>query len=148
MADVLGKSAVDIGSNNDEFWYWISQDNPPYLYHCAYKDLATGKVNVPFPFQPDMVVAALGIAEYDPKGKYELREQAAAWELIQYDRRGQRASRSRGSRSSTSEVAKPPASRRCSGHVLQDAARQADLPGRRREGQAGPGHQRRRSRPS
>ena len=29
MADVLGKSAVDIGSNNDEFWYWISQDKPP-----------------------------------------------------------------------------------------------------------------------
>ena len=83
MADVLAKSMVDIGSNNDEFWYWIARDDPPYLYHCAYKDLATGKVNVPFPFQPDMVLAALGMAEYDPKAKYELRKQERVWELVQ-----------------------------------------------------------------
>jgi hypothetical protein len=71
---VLGKPAVDIGSNNDEFWYWISQASPPYVYHCAYRDLQTGKVPVPFPFQPDMVMSALGIAEYDEKAKYELRD--------------------------------------------------------------------------
>src|SRR5262249_46580585 len=55
-ARVLGQRAVDIGSNSDEFWYWISKANPPYVYHCNYKSLATGKVNVPFPFQPDMVM--------------------------------------------------------------------------------------------
>lgn len=81
--DVLGRPAVDIGSNNDEFWYWISQASPPYVYHCGYKELASGKVNVPFPFQPDMVVAALGIAEYDENAKYEVKEHPKHWELIQ-----------------------------------------------------------------
>jgi hypothetical protein len=82
-AVVVGNPAVDIGSNGDEFWYWISKANPPYVYHCSYKELGTGKVNIPFPFQPDMVVAALGMAEYDPKAKYELREQPKYLELIQ-----------------------------------------------------------------
>jgi hypothetical protein len=120
MADVLGKSAVDIGSNSDEFWYWISKDDPPYLYHCAYKDLATGKVNVPFPFQPDMVLAALGIAEYDPKGKYELREQPRTWELIQsaVSANGQRVTRITVF---NKEIAKP-GQPQVLGHVIQDAA--------------------------
>lgn len=82
-AAVLGKPAVDIGSNNDEFWYWISQAQPPYIYHCSYRDLSSGKVEVPFPFHPDMVVAALGIMEYDTEAKYELKEFAKTVELIQ-----------------------------------------------------------------
>ena len=120
MADVLGKSAVDIGSNNDEFWYWISQDKPPYLYHCAYKDLATGKVNVPFPFQPDMVLAALGMAEYDVKGKYELREQPRTWELLQSttSATGQKVVRITVF---NKEIAKPGLPQ-VLGHVIQDAA--------------------------
>jgi hypothetical protein len=72
-AQVLGSPAVDIGSNSEEFWYWIKEGKPPYVFHCSYADLGTGRVELPFPFQPDMLVAALGIAEYDPAGKYEVR---------------------------------------------------------------------------
>jgi hypothetical protein len=72
-ANVLGQPAVDMGSNNNEFWYWISKAPQPYVYHCSYRDLATGQVRIPFPFQPDMVVSALGLAEYDMKGVYEVR---------------------------------------------------------------------------
>jgi hypothetical protein len=82
-ANVLGQPAVDIGSNNNEFWYWISKAPQPYVYHCAYRDLATGTVRVPFPFQPDMVVSALGLAEYDVKGVYEVKANPRTLELIQ-----------------------------------------------------------------
>jgi hypothetical protein len=81
--NVLGQPAVDLGSNNNEFWYWISKAEPPHVYHCSYKDLQTGKVRVPFPFQPDMVVTALGIADYDPRGTYQVRASAKTVELIQ-----------------------------------------------------------------
>lgn len=80
---VLGQPAVDIGSNEDRFWYWISKANPPHYYFCTYKDLATGKVNVPFPVETDMVMAALNMAEYDPKGKYELKQAKDSLELTQ-----------------------------------------------------------------
>ncbi len=71
MAKVLSQQAVDIGSNNEEFWYWISKNEPPYLFHCSYEALARG-ARVPFPFQPDMIVTALGIAPYDPNKNYKL----------------------------------------------------------------------------
>jgi hypothetical protein len=70
---VLGKPAVDIGSNDQEFWYWISEAKPtPYVFHCSYEALGRGGVRLPFPFQPDMIVAALGIGRYDPNGKYQV----------------------------------------------------------------------------
>ncbi len=68
----LGNPMVDIGSNDKEFWFWSKQFNPPYLYHCSYEDLARG-VQVPFPFQPDMVLNALGLAPYDPAKQYTVQ---------------------------------------------------------------------------
>jgi hypothetical protein len=82
-AKVVGQPAVDIGSNKDEFWYWISKAKPPYVFHCSYPELATGKVDVPFPFQPDMVLIALGMQEYDATGKFELKEFQRYLELSQ-----------------------------------------------------------------
>lgn len=67
----LGQPVVDIGSNDKEFWFWSREINPPYLYHCTYEDLARG-TKVPFPFQPDMVLSALGLAQYDPAKQYGL----------------------------------------------------------------------------
>jgi len=82
-ARLLGRLAVDVGSNDKEFWYWIGQSKEDYYYRCSYPDLATGKVNVPFPVEADMVMAALNMAEYDPKGKYELNQGKDTWELVQ-----------------------------------------------------------------
>src|SRR2546423_13376585 len=38
-AKVMSQPAVDIGSNDDEFWYWINKNDPPYVFHCTYRDL-------------------------------------------------------------------------------------------------------------
>jgi len=85
-ASVVGRPAVDLGSNEGEFWYWISQANPPYVYHCSYNHLQSGQVKMPFPFHPDMVVAALGLAEFNPNGKYELKVYKETMELIEETR--------------------------------------------------------------
>lgn len=81
---VIGQPAVDIGSNRDEFWYWISKNDPPYLFHCSYDALARG-AKVGFPFQPDMVVSALGLEHYDPAHSYQLNapRNAKYFELIE-----------------------------------------------------------------
>jgi hypothetical protein len=81
-AKALGQSAADIGSNDNEFWFWISKADPPYVYHCSYRDLNPA-VRLPFPFQPDMVMAGLGLAEYDPNKSYRLRETPKYLELIE-----------------------------------------------------------------
>src|SRR5262249_27578444 len=78
----VGQPTVDIGSNDQEFWYWISKAKPPYVFHCAYTDLDRGGVPLPFPFQPDMILAALGMAEYDPNKSYEVKTNPRTVELI------------------------------------------------------------------
>jgi hypothetical protein len=82
-AKVVGQPAVDIGSNQDEFWYWISKAEPPYVYHCSYQELARGNVAMPFPFQPDMIVAALGVADYDENKTYQVKATDQYLELIE-----------------------------------------------------------------
>jgi hypothetical protein len=81
-ANILGKPGVDLGSNDDEFWYWISKADPPYLCHCSYKDLPRVK-QLPFPFQPDMVLTAMGLAEYDLARQYTVRTNPQTIELIE-----------------------------------------------------------------
>jgi hypothetical protein len=83
-ARMVGQPAVDIGSNDQGFWYWISKAEPPYLYHCSYADLARGGIRLPFPFQPDWVMEALGMADRDPNGTFEpVKTTRDTFELVQ-----------------------------------------------------------------
>jgi len=86
-AKVAGQPAVDIGSNSDEFWFWISQakdqDGVARVHYCSYPDMAAGKARMPFPFQPDMIVAALGMGEYDPTKDYTVNEDAKTFQLVE-----------------------------------------------------------------
>lgn len=82
-ARVVGKTEVDMGSNNEEFWYWVGKANPPYLYHCSHQDFANKNVRMPFPFQPDWIMEALGMAEYDPNKVYKVEVRGRQIELVE-----------------------------------------------------------------
>jgi hypothetical protein len=82
-AVVAGSPAADFGSNQDEFWYWITKADPPYVFHGKYADMKDARTELPIPFQPDLVIAALGVGEYDPNGKYEVRTNKDVVELIE-----------------------------------------------------------------
>lgn len=81
-AKVMGLDQVDIVSNADEMSFWIKQADPKRQFVMKHKDLATGKAHAPFPFQPDMVLVALGMADYDPAAKYDLKVFDTTLELI------------------------------------------------------------------
>ena len=84
---LIGKEEVQLSSNDQEFWYWIKQSKPPYLFHCSYQDLAEGKVRqMPFPFQPDWLMEALGMGEYGPPENYQLRAGQSTLELVENTR--------------------------------------------------------------
>jgi hypothetical protein len=90
-ASVLGSQQIDIGSNNQELWFWIKQANPPHQYVCSHEDLASGRAVLPFPFDPSMVLSALGMAEYDPNVKYDLKSfeksHELSWDTVSADGR-------------------------------------------------------------
>jgi hypothetical protein len=78
-AKLAGSTEVDLGSNEQEFWYWIKRADPPYQFFCSYKALEEGRVKqMPFPFQPDWVLEAMGMGKYGPPEKYELVVEANA----------------------------------------------------------------------
>jgi hypothetical protein len=81
VANVIGNPQADIGSNQNEFWYWIAKNDPPYLVHCSYQDLQRGNVRIPFPFQPEWAMEAMGMAEYKP-GQYQVAKRGNKYELI------------------------------------------------------------------
>ena len=82
-AKVAGSAVADFGSNQDEFWYWITKADPPYVFHGKYADMKDARTELPIPFQPDLVIAALGVGEYDPNGQYEVRTNKDVVELIE-----------------------------------------------------------------
>src|SRR5579859_3873689 len=82
VAKAAGQPAVDMGSNNQEFWYWISKSEP-YLFHCSHQDFAQGRAKMPFPFQPDWVIEALGMSEYDPSKNYQVVTRPNSLELVE-----------------------------------------------------------------
>jgi hypothetical protein len=83
QADAIGKTMTDIGSNDREFWYWIAKADPPYLIHCSYADLRSGNVELPFPFQPEWVMEALGMGEYGSAENYKLVTSGRTYQLGQ-----------------------------------------------------------------
>ena len=79
QAKFVSNPAVDIGSNDEEFWYWIGKADP-HLFHVSYKDLPKVK-DMPFPFQPDWVVESLGMGNYDETKEYRLGGTDTEWLL-------------------------------------------------------------------
>jgi hypothetical protein len=78
----VGTDYVDIGSNNDQFWFWVKDGEAPPLYYCSYVDYEKG-VKLPLPFQPEWVVQALGMAKYDPNKPYKIEAKGNTYELIE-----------------------------------------------------------------
>jgi hypothetical protein len=86
---VLGKDEVDMGSNDQEFWYWIGKAEPPYLFHCSYTDFNQGRARMPFPFQPEWIMEGLGMAEYGAPDHYKVNVTPQTVELIEETRSSQ-----------------------------------------------------------
>ena len=79
---ITGGREVLIGSNSDKFWFWVRRAEPANLYFCSHADFDRG-INLPFPFQPEWVLEALGMQDLPPAGAYTIRETPAAYELVE-----------------------------------------------------------------
>jgi hypothetical protein len=83
-ARVAGNQVVDMGSNSDEFWFWLSKAEPPYQFFCSYRALQEGQVrSMPLPFQPEWIMDALGMGTYGPPERYKLESDARTLRLVE-----------------------------------------------------------------
>lgn len=69
-------SVADIGSNDDEFWFWVKNDKDKSLYVCNHDDLPSTPLAVSF--QPDWIIDALGLKTISPQEAREIKVKPGA----------------------------------------------------------------------
>jgi len=60
---VAGVDVADMGSNRDEFWFWVKNDDK-YIFRASYDDLASSELAATY--QPDWIASALGLKPITP----------------------------------------------------------------------------------
>ncbi len=86
-ADHFGKQVVDLGSNDQEFWFWVREGKPAYQFYASYKDLHEGRVReMPLPIQPEWVMETFGMGPYGPATRYTREYDAETVKLVERTR--------------------------------------------------------------
>ena len=69
-----GGEAVDIGSNEAQFWMWAKDSKPANVLVCSHDQIAvaTQVTSLPLPFRPDWLMEVLGVSPISGS-KYEVR---------------------------------------------------------------------------
>lgn len=80
LADALGTTQADIGSNEQEFWFWFKRNDPPALYHCSYQDFAHAR-EIRLPVHPDWIAEAMCAQELPREHAYAAKRSGNLLEL-------------------------------------------------------------------
>jgi len=57
---------IDLGSNDELFWFWVRRNQPPGVYFCRHERFDAGSARQVIPIEPQWLIEAMGIAEFDP----------------------------------------------------------------------------------
>jgi hypothetical protein len=57
---------LDVGSNDELFWFWVRREQPPAMYYCRHDQWAACQARQTIPFDPGWLIEALGVAGVDP----------------------------------------------------------------------------------
>jgi|GEM_PF-862052 len=60
----MTSNLADIGSNDEQFWFWVQNKADKHVYFCDYADLPTSELSPTY--QPDWIVRALGLKPITP----------------------------------------------------------------------------------
>lgn len=71
-ADSIMGNELDLGSNDELFWFYVRRNQPPAMYFCRHEQFAASAARQMTPFEPAWLVEALGVAEFDPALPHQL----------------------------------------------------------------------------
>ncbi|MBM79745.1 MAG: hypothetical protein CMJ78_04015 [Planctomycetaceae bacterium] len=69
-AGILGQDAVEIGSNDNQLWF-SSRETQGKVLTVGHDDISRVQHRLPIPFQPDWIIAALGVIPLNER-EYEM----------------------------------------------------------------------------
>ena len=67
----MGQTKANIGSNDQEFWFWVQNDDDRSIYWCNYDEVESSALAVTY--QPDWILEALGLRPINPEEAAALR---------------------------------------------------------------------------
>jgi hypothetical protein len=62
---------LDLGSNDDLFWFWVKRNQPPALYFCRHDRFAASSARQILPVEPNWLPRALGVVTFDPTARHQ-----------------------------------------------------------------------------
>ncbi|MES2790725.1 MAG: hypothetical protein V4719_14025 [Planctomycetota bacterium] len=65
QASIPTGNLVDLGSNDERFWFWMRNDSEPAILTARHDCLTTAQQQLPLPFEPDWLIEALGVIPLD-----------------------------------------------------------------------------------
>jgi hypothetical protein len=67
----LTGSEVDLGSNEELFWFWVKRNEPPAVYFARHSQAVGSAAQQLMPIEPQWLVDALGMAEFRPGDQHQ-----------------------------------------------------------------------------
>jgi hypothetical protein len=61
---------LDMGSNDELFWFWIRRDSQPSVYFARHADFANSPARDLIPIEPNRLADTLGLVYLDPAGSH------------------------------------------------------------------------------
>ena len=62
---------LDMGSNQDLFWFWVRRDEQPSVYYARHNEFATSPARDLVPIEPNRLIDTLGLIYLDPQGRHQ-----------------------------------------------------------------------------
>jgi hypothetical protein len=62
---------LDLGSNDELFWFWAQRSPEPGVFYARHDQFAASRARQMIPIEPAALVEALGLLELDPSGQVE-----------------------------------------------------------------------------
>lgn len=69
-AELLGPE-MDLGSNDELFWFWVKRNPQPAVYYARHEQFARSNTRQMLPVDPLWLTDALGVVQFDPLAKFE-----------------------------------------------------------------------------
>ena len=64
-------SELDVGSNDELFWFWVRRSEPPAVLFCRHDQYASCEAARMIPFEPTWLIEAFGIVEFGPNEQHQ-----------------------------------------------------------------------------
>jgi hypothetical protein len=70
-AKSIGGAELDLGSNDQMFWFWTKRLSEPVIYFASHQEYASSPARGLLPVDPHWLVEAIGLVRLDPGGFHE-----------------------------------------------------------------------------